>query len=130
MKWSWKIARIDGVELRIHLTFLVLIAWLVVSYWITGKSLHSMIAGVGFILALFACMLLHEFGHVLAARQFGIRTRDVTLLPIGGLARLEHMPEVPSHEAWIAASGPAVNLAIALMLDSWLMFMNTWQPFS
>ena len=138
MKWSWKIARIDGgvgrlkdgVELRIHLTFLVLIAWLAVSYWITGRSLHSVIAGVGFILALFACVLLHEFGHVLAARQFGIRTRDITLLPIGGLARLERMPEVPSHEAWIAAAGPAVNLAIAAVLDSWLMFMNTWQPFS
>jgi Zn-dependent protease len=130
MKWSWKIARIAGVELRIHLTFLVLIAWLAVSYWITGKSLHGVIGGVGFILALFACVLLHEFGHVLAARQFGIRTRDITLLPIGGLAHLERMPEVPSHEAWIAAAGPAVNVAIAVVLDSWLMFMNTWQPFS
>jgi Zn-dependent protease len=130
MKWSWKIARIDGVELRIHLTFLVLIAWLAVSYWITGKSLHSMVSGVGFILALFACVMLHEFGHVLAARQFGIGTRDITLLPIGGLARLERMPEVPSHEAWIAAAGPAVNLAIAAVLDSWLTFMDTWQPFS
>jgi Zn-dependent protease len=130
MKWSWKVGRIAGVDLRMHVTFLALIAWLVASYWLAGRSLSGMVAGVGFILALFACVVLHEMGHVLAARQFGIRTRDITLLPIGGLARLERMPEEPSQELWIALAGPAVSLGIAAVLDSWLTLTNAWAPLS
>jgi Zn-dependent protease/CBS domain-containing protein len=130
MKWSWKFGRIAGVDLRMHVTFLALIAWLVASYWLAGRSLSGVVAGVGFILALFACVVLHEMGHVLAARQFGIRTRDITLLPIGGLARLERMPEEPSQELWIALAGPAVSLGIAAVLDSWLTFTNAWAPLS
>ncbi len=130
MKWSWKLAQIAGVELRIHVTFLALMAWFGTSYWIAGRSLSGIAAGMGFILALFACVVLHELGHALAARRYGIRTRDITLLPIGGLARLERMPEEPRQELWIALAGPAVNVAIAAALDGWLTITHAWEPLS
>jgi hypothetical protein len=110
MKWSWKVGRIAGVDLRMHVTFLALIAWLVASYWLEGRSLSGVVAGVGFILALFACVVLHEMGQVLAARQFGIRTRDITLLPIGGLARLDHR--------WAGATGRVGNAPRSPVADS------------
>jgi Zn-dependent protease/CBS domain-containing protein len=128
MKWSWKIGQIAGVDLRIHATFLVLLGFVGASYWAVGKSANGVVAGVGFILAVFACVVLHELGHAIAARRFGIRTRDVTLLPIGGVARLERMPEEPARELWIALAGPAVNIAIAALLYGWVTLMQKWEP--
>jgi Zn-dependent protease/CBS domain-containing protein len=130
MKWSWKVGQLARIDLRIHATFLLLLAWVGASYWMAGKSMAALLAGVVFILALFACVVFHEMGHALAARKFGIETRDITLLPIGGMARLERMPEEPKQELWIALAGPAVNLAIAAILYVWLVLTHQWEPFS
>ncbi|HSJ08980.1 MAG TPA: site-2 protease family protein [Longimicrobiales bacterium] len=115
MGWSFRIARIAGTEVRLHVTFLLLLAWIGFSaYRAAGAAAAS--AGMVFVLLVFACVLLHEFGHVLAARRYGIPTPDITLLPIGGVARLSRMPEEPRQEFVIALAGPAVNVAIALVL--------------
>ncbi|MEX0345911.1 MAG: site-2 protease family protein [Rhizobiaceae bacterium] len=115
MAWSFPIARIFGSELRIHITFFLLLLWIGVAHFNQGGS-EAAIIGIVFILALFACVVAHEFGHALAARRYGIRTPDITLLPIGGMARLERMPEKPSEEIIVALAGPAVNVVIALVL--------------
>jgi Zn-dependent protease/predicted transcriptional regulator len=130
MKWSWKIGQLAGIDLRIHATFVLVLGWVLVSYWMAGKSMDAMLAGMAFILALFACVVFHEMGHAIAARKFGIQTRDITLLPIGGLARLERLPEEPRQELWVALAGPAVNLAIATLLFGWLTLTHQWEPFS
>jgi Zn-dependent protease/CBS domain-containing protein len=115
MGWSIRLFNLAGAEVRIHLTFFLLLAWIGAVYYIQG-GLERAISGVVFILLLFLCVLLHEFGHVYAARLYGIRTKDVTLLPIGGVAALERMPEKPSQEIVVALAGPAVNLVIAIVL--------------
>jgi stage IV sporulation protein FB len=97
MGWSLPIFRVAGIQLRIHVTFLLLIGWLAFGYYAEGGSAAAA-ARVLFILLLFACVVLHEFGHALAAKAFGINTPDITLLPIGGVARLERMPEKPMQE--------------------------------
>ncbi len=128
MKWSWRIGSLAGIELRIHATFLLLVAWVGAAHWASGRSLEAVLEGVLFILALFACVVLHELGHAMAARQFGIPTRDITLLPIGGVARLERMPEKPEQELWVAVAGPLVNVAIAAGLFVWLTLSHAWAP--
>jgi Zn-dependent protease len=115
MGWSIPIARIAGIQLRIHITFLLLIGWLALVYYNAGGAAVAA-SGVVFILLLFLCVVLHEFGHALAAKYFGINTPDITLLPIGGVARLARMPEEPKQELIIAIAGPAVNVVIAICL--------------
>jgi Zn-dependent protease len=115
MRSSLKIASIFGIEVRIHLTFLIFLVWIWFSYYqIAGFA--GAVQGVLFILALFACVLLHEFGHAFAARGFGIETPDITLLPIGGVARLSRIPEKPWQELVVAIAGPLVNVVIAAAL--------------
>ncbi|WP_299985574.1 site-2 protease family protein [uncultured Ruegeria sp.] len=111
MAWSFSLGRLLGSELRVHVTFFVLLAWVGFAAYSNG-GLPAAIDNILFVLALFACVVAHEFGHALMARRFGIRTPDITLLPIGGLARLERMPEKPMQEVWVALAGPAVNIAI------------------
>jgi Zn-dependent protease/CBS domain-containing protein len=115
MSWSITIARIAGSEIRIHLTFLLLLAWIGIAQYTAGGA-DAAIDSVVFVIAIFACVALHELGHALAARRYGITTPDITLLPIGGLARLSRLPEKPLEEVVIAIAGPLVNLAIAAAL--------------
>jgi Zn-dependent protease len=128
MKWSWKLTRLAGIDVYVHATFFILIAWIGLSYWLVDGTLAAVITGVGFILSLFACVVLHELGHALTARRYGIRTRNITLLPIGGVAALERMPEDPKQEITMALAGPAVNLLIALGLWLWLSASNAILP--
>src|SRR3712207_7403753 len=111
MSWSFPIGRLLGSEIRIHITFFLLLAWIGVSYYSLGGA-NAALEGIVYILLLFACVIAHEYGHALAARRYGIRTPDITLLPIGGVARLERMPERPGQEIVVALAGPAVHVLI------------------
>jgi Zn-dependent protease len=115
MRSSVKIATIFGIEVRIDITFLLFLAWMWFTYYqIAGFS--GAFQGVLLILALFGCVLLHEFGHAFAAMGFGIKTPDITLLPIGGVARLSRIPDKPWQELVVAVAGPLVNVVIAAVL--------------
>jgi Zn-dependent protease/CBS domain-containing protein len=130
MKWSLKLGRWLGIDVYVHFTFLLLLGFVGMVNWMTERTLGSAVTAVIFFTALFGCVLLHEFGHALAARAYGIATRDITLLPIGGLARLERMPEKPIQELWVALAGPAVNVVIAAGLLAGLLLQGAWEPVS
>jgi Zn-dependent protease/CBS domain-containing protein len=128
MKWQWKLARIAGIDVYMHATFLLLIGWVAITYWIEQGALGAALSGILFILLLFVFVVMHEYGHALTARKFGIKTRDITLYPIGGVARLERMPEKPIEELWVALAGPAVNVVIAAVLFGYLLITRTFEP--
>jgi len=115
MLWSVNIGSIAGTAIRIHITFLLFLVWIFVASYISG-GVDAAWSGLAFMVLLFICVLAHEFGHIFTARGFGVRTPDVTLLPIGGVARLERIPEKPGEEFLIAIAGPLVNIAIAIVL--------------
>lgn len=115
MTWSFSIGRFLGSELRVHATFFLLLAWIGAVAWAADGALAALV-NMAFIVVLFACVLAHEYGHALMARRYGIATPDITLLPIGGLARLDRMPEKPGQEIAVALAGPAVNFVIFLFL--------------
>jgi stage IV sporulation protein FB len=115
MLWSLNIGSIAGTKIRVHITFLLFLGWIFFASYAAGGPQEAWY-GLAFMLLLFACVVAHEFGHIFTARAFGVSTPDVTLLPIGGVARLERIPEEPHQEFLVAIAGPLVNVAIALIL--------------
>jgi Zn-dependent protease len=116
MTWSLKVGQVAGTVIHVHVTFFVLLAWIGVAGGLEQGSVAAAAEAVAFTMTLFACVVLHEFGHAFMARRFGIGTRDITLFPIGGVGRLERIPEIPSQEFLIALAGPAVSVGIAAAL--------------
>lgn len=130
MSWSLKIVRLFGINVYIHWTFLILLGWIFMSSIGAGQSTSEALISIGFVLALFACVVFHEYGHALTARRFGVPTRSITLLPIGGVASLEKMPEKPKEELLVAIAGPAVNVIIALLIFGYMQLAGITIPTS
>ncbi|MEM1320195.1 MAG: site-2 protease family protein [Bacteroidota bacterium] len=124
MKGVLRIITLFGIPVQLHWSFGFIIFWILYVGYSSGMDLQSMLWFSLFIMALFICVILHEFGHALSARRYGVNTRDITLLPIGGVARLERLPEKPIQEFVVAIAGPLVNVVIALVLGVglWLFF--------
>ncbi len=115
MRWSIGIGSFAGTAVKIYITFILFLAWIAFSAWSRGGPAAALDSTL-FIVLLFACVVLHEFGHIAAARRYGIATPTVTLLPIGGVASLQRLPSDPKQELVVALAGPAVNLVIGLVL--------------
>ena len=113
MNRSWQLGRIFGIDIKLHLTFFILLIWVGFSAALNGGTGMTMLVEIFFILVLFLSVVLHELGHALMAKRFGIATKDITLLPIGGVAHLERIPETPKEEFYVSIAGPAVNFVIA-----------------
>jgi Zn-dependent protease/predicted transcriptional regulator len=116
MRWSWRVGKIAGIDVHVHATFWLLLVWVGLARYQAAGSVAAVVPELVFILAVFGIVVLHELGHALAARRYGIATRDITLLPIGGVARLDRMPRDPRQELVIALAGPAVNFVLAAVL--------------
>lgn len=121
MRGSFRIARPFGIDLKVHWSFLLVFGFILLISFAANRDVSSLASYVVLVTGLFACVVLHELGHALAARRFGIPTRDITLLPIGGVARLERMTSSPFEELVVALAGPAVNIVIAFGLAAVLL---------
>ncbi len=118
MRWSIRLGSIAGIRLEVHVTFLLLLAGVAIYMSATPRDA---VEAVLRLLLLFACVVLHELGHAFMARRFGIATREIVLLPIGGVARLERMPDKPLQEILVAFAGPAVNLVLLVLFGALLL---------
>ncbi len=123
--WSFLLGRFFGIDVYLHGTFLALLAVLGLTRWYTTGDLAQASTAVLGLALVFGCVLLHEYGHALTARHYGVRTRRITLLPIGGVAQLERMPEKPTQELLVALAGPAVNAVLALMATPALLLLGS-----
>jgi Zn-dependent protease/CBS domain-containing protein len=115
-RWTWNLGHVGGIVIRVHVTLLLLVAWIAVAYVFQGAGLVASVLGIALVLSVFVIIVVHELGHALVARRFGIRTKDIMLLPIGGIASLERMPERPAQELAVAIVGPLINFALAGIL--------------
>ncbi len=122
MKGILNLGKLFNVRIEIHWTFIFILAWVVFLELKSGGTIQNALMSTIFILLLFVCVVFHEFGHILTARKFGVKTKKITLLPIGGVASMDTIPENPKQELLIALAGPAVNIGIAFIL---LLFINT-----
>ena len=129
MSWSYPIGRYKGTVVRVHVTLLIFFAWIAFSYYVVGGA-RAAFSGLVFIVLVFACVTAHEFGHVLVARRYGVRTPDILLLPIGGASRMEEIPHDPKQEAMIGVAGPLVSLAIGVLLIAILGRLPGWDDFA
>jgi Zn-dependent protease/CBS domain-containing protein len=114
--WELRFGAIRGIPIRIHITLLLLFVWIAVTYWVAGLGPGETISGVLLLALVFVTNVLHELTHALVAARFGVRTRDILLLPIGGIASLERIPDRPGQELAISLAGPALNLVLAGLL--------------
>lgn len=122
MKFSLYLGSYKNVKVFIHWTFSLLLLWIIISNLRQGMPMIDIFWVILFVLALFACVVMHEFGHALTAQRYGIQTKDIVLYPIGGVARLEKLPEDPKQELWVAFAGPLVNIALFIVLSTILSF--------
>lgn len=129
MSWSWRLGRIAAIDVYVHFTFFLLLGWEALRDYQAHGDPAEAISGLLFILILFGIVVLHELGHALAAWSYGIRTRDIMLLPIGGVARLERMPRDPGQELVVALAGPAVNVVLAVVIYLVLALGRGLSPF-
>ncbi len=127
MGWSWQIAKVRGIDVKVHATFVFALIWGAL-IWGGGRP-EGWLYGAFLTIVLFGVVLAHEFGHAIAAQRFGIKVQDIVLLPIGGVARLNRMPDKPGQELIVALAGPAVNLALALVLAPVMLYgmAQQWQ---
>lgn len=124
MKGVLKLGQITGINIEVHWTFTLILVWVVFLDLQSGGNAKSSLLNVALILVLFFCVVLHELGHALTAKRFKINTKKITLLPIGGVASLDKIPEDPGQELLVAIAGPAVNILIALALMIVIPFQN------
>lgn len=124
MKWSLYLGKVSGIKIFIHWTFLILLFWIIQVQLFEKHGLNEILLNIALLAAVFTCIVLHELGHALTAKRYNIRTRDIILLPIGGLARMESLPEKPKQELLIAVMGPVVNLVIGAILFIILYSLN------
>jgi Zn-dependent protease/predicted transcriptional regulator len=114
---------VSGIRIYLHWSFFLLLTYLVVSELMNSGSWIASLQLTLFVLSVFATVVLHELGHALTAKRYGCRTKDIVLLPIGGVARMERLPEAPSQEIKVALAGPAVNVLLAAL--TYLLFFRT-----
>ncbi|HTR97868.1 MAG TPA: site-2 protease family protein [Candidatus Acidoferrales bacterium] len=117
MRWSLRIGTVAGIRIEVHVTFVLMLLGFSL---LTSSSPQDALQTALELILVFTCVVLHELGHAFAARRFGIRTREIVLLPVGGVARLERIPEKPGQEMFIALAGPAVNVVLATAFGAWL----------
>lgn len=125
MKGSFKLGTVAGIGVFIHWTFSILIAYIIFYNYRQGQNTEQILWTIFFVLSIFITVFLHELGHSLAAKKYHIKTKDITILPIGGIARLEKIPEKPIEELVVASAGPLVNIIIALITLPFISIPNS-----